>query len=181
MLVWTPGTTLADVERQVILTAFSHYKIKNTTAAALGIGIRTLDEKLKQYKQEEDEEALRREQFQLERRANAEKQKHGTLAVELPAVDIEEENEKRRQYHARERAEGRANVVNVTGLALSTPEQQANESKRKNAPGTQANAGVPLQSADEASKKQSLPVQERTEVQKVLPAQAPASRSIGRR
>jgi len=71
MIFWTPGVTLEDLERTVILKAYSFYhKNKTATAQALGIAIRTLDSKLEKYeddriKQEEREAAGRkqREEF----------------------------------------------------------------------------------------------------------------------
>lgn len=48
--MWSPGVTLAEMEKQVIEKAFSHFKGNKThTASALGIAIRTLDAKLLSY------------------------------------------------------------------------------------------------------------------------------------
>lgn len=45
-----PGTKLADIERIVILETLKHKNFNRThTARALGIGIRTLQRKLKRY------------------------------------------------------------------------------------------------------------------------------------
>ncbi len=50
MIEWTPGLTLADVEKIVILKAFKFFQGNKTrTAGALDIAIRTLDAKLEQY------------------------------------------------------------------------------------------------------------------------------------
>lgn len=47
---WQPGQTLDDVEKEVILKAFSFYQGNKTqTAKSLGIAIRTLDNKLERY------------------------------------------------------------------------------------------------------------------------------------
>lgn len=49
-LVWTPGITLEEIEKQVIILAYKHFRCnKTTTANALGIAIRTLDNKLEKY------------------------------------------------------------------------------------------------------------------------------------
>ncbi len=49
-----PGMTLADFERLVILqTLKRHSQNRTHTAKALGIGIRTLQRKIKQYGEEE--------------------------------------------------------------------------------------------------------------------------------
>lgn len=48
---WTPGQTLNDIERTVILGALEHHKGNRThTARALGISIRTLRNKLSDYR-----------------------------------------------------------------------------------------------------------------------------------
>jgi transcriptional regulator with PAS, ATPase and Fis domain len=50
--VWTPGTTLGDIERYVILAALKHFSGNRThTAKALAISIRTLRNKLAEYRQ----------------------------------------------------------------------------------------------------------------------------------
>lgn len=50
-LNWIPGQTLNDVERQIILTALSYHQGNRThTARALGISIRTLRNKLADYR-----------------------------------------------------------------------------------------------------------------------------------
>lgn len=47
---WSPGVTLEEVEKQVIIVAYRHFrKNKSITAASLGIAIRTLDAKLEKY------------------------------------------------------------------------------------------------------------------------------------
>lgn len=49
---WAPGRTLDDIERSVILTALEYHKGNRThTAKALGISIRTLRNKLAEYRQ----------------------------------------------------------------------------------------------------------------------------------
>lgn len=68
---WTPGVTIAAIEQDIIQAAFSFYRgNKTATAQSLGISIRTLDNKLERYAQEqkgfEDREAeqrKRREEF----------------------------------------------------------------------------------------------------------------------
>jgi two-component system response regulator FlrC len=49
--VWAPGVTLSDIERNVILAALKHHEGNRThTAKALGISIRTLRNKLAEYR-----------------------------------------------------------------------------------------------------------------------------------
>lgn len=50
-IIWSPGVTLEQIEKQVILKAFSFFDCNKTrTADALGIAVRTLDAKLEKYK-----------------------------------------------------------------------------------------------------------------------------------
>lgn len=54
IIMWSPGVKLDEIERMVILKAYSFFaKNKTATANALGIAIRTLDNKLERYEQEE--------------------------------------------------------------------------------------------------------------------------------
>lgn len=54
MIVWSPGVTLDQIERQVIMRAYRHFgQNKTVTSNALGIALRTLDYKLERYKQED--------------------------------------------------------------------------------------------------------------------------------
>lgn len=51
MVVWSPGVTLDAIERQVIDKAYIYYKGNKTqTANALGISIKTLDNKFERYR-----------------------------------------------------------------------------------------------------------------------------------
>lgn len=48
--MWQPGQKLEDVEKEVILKAYRFFDNNKTkTASALGIAIRTLDNKLAKY------------------------------------------------------------------------------------------------------------------------------------
>lgn len=50
IVTWSPGVSLENIEKQVILAAYRHYRGNKTmTANALGIAIRTLDNKLEKY------------------------------------------------------------------------------------------------------------------------------------
>lgn len=70
MVIWSPGVTLEDIERQVIQLAYKHFQgNKTTTSRALGIAIRTLDTKLDKYvsediKYKETLEDVRRKRFE---------------------------------------------------------------------------------------------------------------------
>ncbi len=50
MINWYPGMTLEEVEKQVILKAFRfHNENKTHTAHALGVSVRTIQNKIEQY------------------------------------------------------------------------------------------------------------------------------------
>jgi len=54
MINWTPGLTLKELEKQVILKALKWYgNNKTKTAESLGISVRTIDNKLKGYEESE--------------------------------------------------------------------------------------------------------------------------------
>lgn len=56
MINWSPGVTLEQIEQQVILRAYEHFRRNKTqTSISLGIAIRTLDSKLERYEKEEQE------------------------------------------------------------------------------------------------------------------------------
>ena len=49
-ILWQPGMSLADVEKEVIIKAYSFYRENKTqTSIALGVSIRTLDNRLEKY------------------------------------------------------------------------------------------------------------------------------------
>lgn len=55
MVSWAPGMRIDRLERDVILAAFKFYhQNKTTTAASLGIAIRTLENKLEKYAKEDE-------------------------------------------------------------------------------------------------------------------------------
>lgn len=56
-MLWSPGMTLADVEKEVILKALQFYGGNKTrTAASLDIGVRTIDNKLAIYNGAQNDE-----------------------------------------------------------------------------------------------------------------------------
>lgn len=76
IITWSPGVTLEDIERQVILRAFRFYRgNKTTTANALGIAIRTLDNKLEKYQSDEKEQEAQNEREREERVAFLDRQR----------------------------------------------------------------------------------------------------------
>jgi hypothetical protein len=87
-VTWSPGVTLAAIEKQAILAAFRHFRgNKTATANSLGIAIRTLDNKLEQYKNEAEkeekqgnDERTKREEF-LQRQRGFTTNADGSIAV----------------------------------------------------------------------------------------------------
>lgn len=67
-IFWSPGVTLDAIEKLVICKAYQFYKQNKTaTAKALGISIKTLDNKFERY-EKEDAEAHEAMQYENERR-----------------------------------------------------------------------------------------------------------------
>lgn len=55
MIYWQPGMTIDQLEKQVIRKALVYFQGNKTkTADSLGIAIRTLDNKIEKYQEEED-------------------------------------------------------------------------------------------------------------------------------
>lgn len=62
---WTPGLTLEEMEKQVILTALKFYQGNKTqTSIALGVSVRTIDTKLEKY----ESDRLKFEETEKQRR-----------------------------------------------------------------------------------------------------------------
>lgn len=76
MIFWSPGVSLEDLEKQVILRAYRHYRFnKTSTAASLKIAVRTLDARLECYESQDitnaqraQDEQKRRTEFDLKQR-----------------------------------------------------------------------------------------------------------------
>lgn len=65
---WTPGMTVAELERQAIFAALEHYHgNKTATANSLGVSVKTIDNKLARYKQDEQKAASLGEQARQDR------------------------------------------------------------------------------------------------------------------
>lgn len=68
---WQPGVKISDVEKQVIIAAMKFYKENKTTAAAsLGISVKTLYNKLDEYKVEDEELQRRTERVKSHQQAS---------------------------------------------------------------------------------------------------------------
>jgi hypothetical protein len=79
MISWQPGMTLEIIEKNAILKAFAYFTMNKTaTANALGIAIRTLDSKLKQYSEESEREKQRIREQQITDDQNRERARFGS-------------------------------------------------------------------------------------------------------
>ncbi len=87
--MWSPGITLEDVEKQVIVKAFSHFhQNKTVTANALGIAVRTLDAKLEKFEIDRTKEIEAREQRKRDNEAFLARQRGVTKAIPASSPDI---------------------------------------------------------------------------------------------
>ncbi len=86
-IIWSPGVTLDSIEKQVILKAFRFYRgNKTATAQALGIAIRTLDNKLTAYEADGKAEKEREEDGK-QQRAEWLKRQRGTVGTNIDDAD----------------------------------------------------------------------------------------------
>ena len=68
-VIWTPGMSLENLEKQVVKKAFAFYgKNKTATSNSLGIAIRTLDAKLEQYEKEDAKEQELKDELKTKER-----------------------------------------------------------------------------------------------------------------
>lgn len=73
---WTPGLTIDRAEQIIIEQAFRWYKNNKTqTSAALGISVRTLDNKLERYEQDEREQQRIRAEDERQRKIQFDRQR----------------------------------------------------------------------------------------------------------
>ena len=87
---WYVGMTLDEMEKNIILKSLHFYHGNKTkTAESLGISIRTIDNKLEKY-QEQENERIKRDGEREQRAAIALSQAQGRVQVE-PSVKIAEE------------------------------------------------------------------------------------------
>lgn len=95
-IIWSPGITLADIEKQVILKAFRFFRgNKTTTANALGISIRTLDTRLDEYEKWDKErefinatQRTEREKFLARQRGNPTANEYGASVLHSTPVAV---------------------------------------------------------------------------------------------
>lgn len=149
--IWQPGMTLASVEKQAILQAYRFFRSnKASTAQALGISVKTVENKLNQYLAEDgattDADKKRRaDQLDWQRRARAGHDgKFGRQPDTGPALD-------------------RFGQETVQGLPTKSNDA--------------ASQGVRMEPAQAASAQHAVPLPERKEVQGLPSPKAPASGS----
>lgn len=186
-IVWSPGVTLAAIEKQVILKAFRfHRGNKTQTAIGLGISIRTLDNKLELYSKEgkSDEhltaEAQRREDEFVRRARGPGRSADGTVSAESLAEYNRLNGEERTE--SPEADEGLDWETNGTPSADGDAEQElqgrAENSESDGAGDDNPGEGVDREPALETSAQQPLPLPKRKKVQKVSPTK---TRSLRKR
>lgn len=145
-VMWSPGMSLESLEKHVILKAFRFYRgNKTTTAQALGISVRTLDNKLDKY------------------------------TVDAKESKTNDDDERAKREHWLLRSRGIATPNNAVGTASAHPRLNAGNgtTEGERVPGSDARARV--ESAQGSSEKPNVSVSERKEVQGVLPKQASAN------
>lgn len=92
-IVWSPGTSLDEIEKQVILKAFRHFRgNKTVTSNALGISIRTLDSKLEKYGADGKSEEASNEQRRQEREIQLARAR-GFAPASAPAPAVKESSQ----------------------------------------------------------------------------------------
>lgn len=118
-IVWSPGVTLEEIEKQVILKAFRFYRgNKTTTAGALGIAVRTLDNKLEKYENDGREQKARDDERREKDKAFFDRQRGITRSIN----DSDEERE------AQRRKAGLTRDGNATaGIRVESPDGFAQE------------------------------------------------------
>lgn len=152
---WVPGLTLDEMEKQCILKAFQFYRQNKTqTAGALGISIRTLDNKLERYNEDAERE---------QERAAAERQSRAEALDRMRGPQIT------KQFGV-----GSANQIPF----MERP-PKAGATYEQN--GYEANARVRTESTEAVSAQQPMSMPQRSEVQSVPSKSASASGNGKRR
>lgn len=85
-IFWSPGMTIAEIEKQIIRKALNHYPTKASTAQALGICLRTLDYRCEAYAKEDEEQRLIEEQRLVKRQEFIDRSRGLHIAKDLEPV-----------------------------------------------------------------------------------------------
>jgi hypothetical protein len=59
-MIWTPGKTLAMIEREVIEQSLKYYGTQERACAGIGISVRTIQNRLAQYRADDEAREARR-------------------------------------------------------------------------------------------------------------------------
>jgi Ser-tRNA(Ala) deacylase AlaX len=114
-IIWQPGMTLEQAEKEIIMEALKFYETKRATAEALDMGERTLDYKMAKYRKQEEDKVEREKNKEVERAANL-KDAQG------PMKTIEQE---RAEQQAADEAAANADGAPAAAVAGPTDESGA--------------------------------------------------------
>lgn len=88
-IYWSPGVTLEAVEKQVILKAFRWFRGNKTqTSIALGISIRTLENKLEKYEDDGRKQELAEQADREKRQAHLNRARGLTVAPTQESTSV---------------------------------------------------------------------------------------------
>ncbi len=133
-IVWSPGVKLDDIEKQVILKAYSHFgKNKTATANALGIAIRTLDNKLERYELDVKEQEQRSGRDKATREAQLARHRGIPSAAQAPIQQHNRSNGN--EANARNGVEPVTNTSAKSSVSVPEPKEIQGVLPRKTASG----------------------------------------------
>jgi hypothetical protein len=183
LITWSPGVTLAAIEKDVILKAFRHHRGNKTqTSISLGISIRTLDNKLELYAREGKENEIRLEQ-QRARDDEFIRRSRGPVR----GVDGSVSDEALRAYRnpdGVEIEEHTGNQIEESEAELSNEDEGADFDQEPELEADSGSAeplfeddfdsseGVHVESTSKARSEHDVPVRKQKKVQKVSPRKA---------
>lgn len=158
-----PGcTSLADLEKEAIKRTMKGLDGNRTKAAhSLGISLRTLDSRLKDYKEEQSAEDARRNDSEHTSAVFLDRQRRGVQA-DAKEVIRNAENKKVQDAAEKDAADRQAEFLKRC---------------REGAPSMDQGTKDGGKSAKGAAKEQQVPVSEREEVQGLLPDEAARARA----
>lgn len=163
-IFWSPGVTLASIEKQVILVAFRNYRgNKEKTAHSLGIAVNTLTSRLKDYQTDDVKE---------DERIESERRKHSEFLARARGTKTPNN-----VYGSDFEPKGVASPKPSFGERIIHPPKEEGSTEA----GPRTDAGTQLESIAAAPAEQSVPVSERPQVQGVLPQQHAQGSSNRRR
>jgi hypothetical protein len=96
MVHWQPGVTLREVERQIVEKALQFFHGNKTKAAqSIGVSVRTIDNKIKQYEQDDQytERIRQMDQQRYRDHVNNLRPVKDSDATNLPRSNIQDGNQ----------------------------------------------------------------------------------------